>query len=385
MDYDPAAANPEQLQAMKDLVKEAMDAGAVGISTGLIYTPGVYADEAEITELIKVTAEYGGIYTSHIRGENDTLFEAVREAIDAAKAAEVPLHISHLKVMGRHMWGRSTELLEMIDKANTDGIDVTFDQYPYLAGATGLDASLPPWAHVGGRQKLLERLQDPETKARILADINNPDGVDGWISVQKGVGFENTLVVGYPPDPSLAGKTVAQIAEIWGLSPWDACCELLIRRGGDRVGVCYFAMGDEDMERIMVHPLMMVGSDSSGVTIKDSSVRMSGHPRGFGTFVKVLGLYAREKGLFSVEEAVRKMTSAPALRVGLKDRGLIKPGYKADLVVFDPETVNSQGDYVNPAQYPVGVYQVWVNGVLTFDGKEHTGATAGKVLKPLLH
>ncbi|MCL2498434.1 MAG: amidohydrolase family protein, partial [Symbiobacteriaceae bacterium] len=310
--------------------------------------------------------------------------EALQEAIRTAAAAGVPVQISHLKIMGKHMWGRSQEMLAMLEQAVAEGVDVTFDQYPYTAGATGLDASLPPWASVGGRQKMIERLQDPEEKARMLADIENPEGVDGWISLQKGVGWENTLVTGYTPDPILEGKTVAEIAELWGMSGWDACCELLIRRGGDRVGVCYFSMGEEDIDRIMQHPLMMVGSDSSGVGVTGRLARGKTHPRTFGTFVKVLGEYARDRGLFSQEEAVRKMTSAPARRVCLHDRGYIRPGMKADLVLFDPEKVNSQGDYVNPSQYPVGVHKVWVNGVLTINEGEHTGALAGKVLKPLI-
>jgi N-acyl-D-amino-acid deacylase len=344
----------------------------------------MYADQDEITELVKETAAYGGIYSTHIRGENDTVFDALQEALDSAAAAGVPLQVSHLKICGRHMWGRSQEMLDILDKAVKDGIDVTFDQYPYLAGATGLDASLPPWVLVGGVKKMIERLKDPEERAKMLADIENPDGVDGWISLQKGVGWENTLVTGFPVDPSLEGKTVAEIAEIWGMSPWDACCELLIKRDGSRVSVCYFSMGDEDMERIMKHPLMMVGSDSSGVGVTGPLSRGKSHPRGFGSFVKVLGLYARDKRLFTQEEAVRKMTSAPALRVGLKDRGFIRPGMKADFVLFDPKTVNARGDYVNPSQFPIGIHKVWVNGVLTIDEEEHTGAKAGIMLKPLL-
>jgi len=380
MGFDSSPANEEQLAAMKQLVRQAMEDGAVGVSTGLIYTPGVYAEEAEIIELIKETTPYGGIYNTHIRGENDTVFTALNEAINIARQAKVPVQISHLKAMGRHMWGQSKEILQLLDDAVAEGIDVTFDQYPYTAAATGLDAALPPWSHVGGKKKLVERLQDPAEKARILADVINPEGIDGWFSIWKGVGWENIMVTGYSPDRDLEGKSVAEIGEIWGMDPWDACCELIIRRGGDRVSIVYFAMGDEDVERIMQHRLQMVGSDSSG-TNNEGPSRGKAHPRGYGSFVKVLGHYARDVGLFSQEEAVRKMSAAPALRIRLKDRGFIHPGKKADLVLFDPATVNSQGDYVNPSQFPVGICKVWVNGVLTVDGDKHTGAKAGKMIR----
>lgn len=381
MGYDSSEPNAEQLSEMKALTRQAMEEGAIGISSGLIYTPSIYAKEAEIIELAKETAPYGGVYATHIRGENDTVIEAIQEALNIAKTAHVPVQISHLKAMGRHMWGQSVQILAMIEQAVKEGIDVTFDQYPYTAAACGLDAALPPWASVGGKLKMVERLQDPAERAKMLADITNPDGKDGWYSIWKGVGWDNILVVGYSVDTSLEGKTVAEIGEIWQMDPWDACCELIIRKGGDRVSIVYFAIGEEDMERIMQHPLQMVGSDSSGVGITGPLARGKAHPRGFGSFVKVLGHFARDRKLFSQEEAVRKMTSAPALRVGMNDRGFLRPGYKADMVLFDPATVDAQGDYINPSQYPVGICKVWVNGVLTVDGDEHTGAKAGKMLR----
>ena len=381
MGFDSSPADENQLEAMKKLVVEAMEDGAIGVSTGLIYTPGVYAEEAEIIELVKASAPYGGIYCSHIRGENDTVIEAIEEALNIGKAANVPVQISHLKAMGSHMWGKSVDILARLEEAVRSGIDVTFDQYPFTAAATGLDAALPPWSHVGGKKKLVERLQDPETRARIHADVINPDGIDGWYSIWKGVGWDNIMIVTFAADTSLEGKSVAEIGGIWGMDPWDACCELLIRQGGDRVSIVYFSIGEEDMERIMCHPLMMVGSDSSGTSNTGPTARGKAHPRGYGSFVKVLGHFARDRQLFSQEEAVRKMTSAPALRMGMKDRGFIHPGKKADMVLFDPQTVDAIGDYVNPSQFPVGICKVWVNGVLTVDGDNHTGAKAGRVLR----
>ena len=381
MGFDDSAPSTEQLEQMKELTRQAMEDGAIGISTGLIYTPSIYANEEEITELAKETAKYGGVYATHIRGENDTVIEAIQEAINIGKNAGVPVQISHLKAMGRHMWGKSVDILAMLEKANAEGVSVTFDQYPYTAAACGLDTVLPPWASVGGKLKMIERLQDPIERAKMHADIVNPDGLDGWFSIWKGVDWDNIMIVGYSVDRSFEGKMISEIAEILKMDPWDTCCELLIRKGGDRVSIVYFSIGEEDMERIMQHPLHMVGSDSSGVGITGPLARGKAHPRGFGSFVKVLGHFSRDRGLFTQEEAVRKMSSAPALRVGLKDRGFIQPGKKADLVLFDPKTVDAQGDYVNPSQYPIGICKVWVNGVLTVDGPEHTGAKAGQMLR----
>ncbi|MCL2006782.1 MAG: D-aminoacylase [Treponema sp.] len=384
MGFKGDKASAEELAAMKQQVKKAMDDGAIGVSTGLIYVPGVYAEREEIIELIKETAPYKGIYSSHIRGENDTVFDALNEAIDVARAAGVPLHVSHLKIMGSHMWGRSKEMLKLIEDAVASGVDVTFDQYPYKAGATGLNAVLPPWASIGGKEKLIERLKDPAERAKIRADISNPDGIDGWYSLWKGVGWENIMVTGFPPDKSLEGKSVAEIGKIWGMDGFDACFELILKKDGDRADIVIFSMGDEDIENIMKHPLQMVASDSIGQRAPGDPSEGQTHPRGFGTFVKVLGEYARERKVISMEEAVRKMTSTPAKRVGIKDRGLLKEGMKADLVLFDAKTVNSNGDYTNPRMYPTGIHKVWVNGVLASKGKEHTGARPGKVLKPLL-
>ena len=381
MGFDSSKPSSEQLDAMKALTRQAMEDGAIGISTGLIYTPSIYAEEDEIIELAKETAPYGGVYSTHIRGENDTVIEAIQEALNIAKAANIPVQISHLKAMGRHMWGKSVDILHMLEKAVEEGIDVTFDQYPYTAAACGLDTVLPPWASVGGKQKMVERLQDSTERAKMLEDITSPQGKDGWFSIWKGVGWENIMIVGNSADTSVEGKTIAEIGELWSMDPWDACCEMIIRKGGDRVSIVYFSIGEEDMERIMKHPLHMVGSDSSGVGNTGLLARGKAHPRGFGSFVKVLGHFARDRGFFTQEEAVRKMTSAPALRVGMMDRGFIRPGYKADLVLFNPDTVDAQGDYVDPSQYPVGICKVWVNGVLTVDGENHTGANAGRVLR----
>ncbi len=379
MGFDDSKPTPEQMEAMKALVRESMEGGAIGISTGLVYTPSCYADTDEIVELTKVVAEYGGLYASHIRGENDTVLEAVAEAIEVGRRAGVPVQIAHLKAMGTHMWGKSVEILQMIDQARAEGIDVTFDQYPYTASATGLGAVLPPWAHVGGKAALVKRLQDPAAREKMKHEILT--GTDEWVSMYKGVGWENVLVTHFIPDASIEGKSVAEIAELRGTDGFTACFDLLLEAKGDRVSIVYFTIGDEDLERIMRHPAMMVGSDSGASAAEGILAQGKPHPRTFGTFVRVLGHYARDKKTITLEEAVRKMTSAPAARLGLHDRGLIKVGMKADLVVFDPDNVKDQATYANPLQYPVGIKTVVVNGRVTVQDGEHTGALAGTVLR----
>lgn len=378
MGYAEGPANDEQLDAMRALVREAMEAGCFGISTGLIYTPSVYAETQELIELTKEAAAYGGGYYSHIRGENDTVLAAAAEAIEIGQQANTYVQIAHLKTMGEHMWGTSVQLLEMIEQARQDGVDVTFDQYPFNASACGLSAALPPWAHVGGIEAMRERLRNAETRERIKQDILN--GVDGWTSIHKGVGWERIIVTGCYYDHTVDGKSIAEIAELWGMDGFEALFKLL-EAADRRIDIIYFTIGDEDLERIMQSPYMMVGSDSSAVSIERALERGKPHPRGFGSFVRVLGHYVREKQVLTLEEAIRKMTSAPAKRLGLSDRGLLWPGLKGDIVVFDPDRVADQGTYTDPAQYAAGIKAVLVNGRLTVYEGEHLGVQAGCVLR----
>lgn len=378
MGYTEGPANAEQLEAMRALVREGMEAGCFGISTGLIYTPSVYAETDELVELTKVAAAYGGGYYSHIRGENDSVLAAAAEAIEIGRQANTYVQIAHLKAMGEHMWGASVQLLEMIEQARQAGIDVTFDQYPFNASACGLSAVLPPWAHVGGIEAMRERLRNPETRERIKHDILQ--GVDGWISIHKGVGWERIIVTGCYYDHSVDGKSLAEIGELWGMDGFDACCKLL-EAADRRIDIVYFTIGDEDLERIMQNPHMMVGSDSSAVSVERALERGKPHPRGFGTFARILGHYVREKQVLTLADAIRKMTSAPAKRLGLTDRGLLWPGLKGDIVIFDPDAVADRGTYSDPAQYASGIKAVFVNGCLTVYEGEHLGVTAGSVLR----
>lgn len=378
MGYRPEKPTSAEMEEMKSLLREAMESGCFGMSTGLIYTPSSYADTAELIELTKVVAEYDGLYYSHIRGENDYVLDAVNEAIEIGRQAQVPVQISHLKAMGSHMWGKSSEILALIDCARNEGVEVTFDQYPFKASACGLSAVLPPWAHVGGASKMRERLADPEQRQKMKADILN--GVDNWISIHKGVGFDNILITHNFEDESLIGKTVAEIAKERNTDEFETCFDLLQNIEG-RVSIVYFTICDEDLERIMQHPAMMVGSDSSARPLDGPLTAGIPHPRTYGSFVRVLGEFVRDKKILSLPEAIRKMTSASAFKLGIYDRGLLVPGMKADLVLFNAETVSNNATFTDPKQFPVGIEKVFVNGVLSVDNGKHTGASAGEVIR----
>jgi N-acyl-D-aspartate/D-glutamate deacylase len=373
-DREPADA---ELEGMSTMVRQGMEAGCLGLSTGLIYTPGCYAKTGELIHLAKVAAEYDGLYFTHIRGENDTLLDAIAEAIRVGREAAIPVQIAHLKAMGTHMWGKSVDVLRMIDDARAEGLDVTFDQYPFAASATGLAATLPPWAQAGGRDKFLNRLIDSKERSRLRRDMEQ--GVDGWFSLLKGVGWDKILITGCR-DATLIGKSVAQVAQERGKDGFETCFDILAASMG-MVGIVFFNIGDEDLERILRHPAGMVGSDSSSSAVDGPLAAGKPHPRSYGTFARVLGHYARDKGVLPLQEAVRKMTSAPAQRLRLWERGLIRPGMKADLVVFDPETVGDKATYLDPFQYAEGIKLVVVNGRITVQDGRHTGEKAGRVLR----
>ncbi len=377
MGFNDGTPSQAELKQMQDLVKQSMEQGAFGLSSGLIYVPGVYASTEELIALAKVTAEYNGSYNTHIRGENDTLLDAIVEALEIGRKAGISVQISHFKAMGRHMWGKSADAIRLLEKARLDGVDVTADQYPYNASATGLGAYMPPWAHVGGTEGLMARLNDAEVRAKIKHDILN--GLPDWISLHKGVGWENTFIT-FCRKHEYEGKTVSEIAKERGADDFETAFDILAECKG-QVQVVYFTIGDEDIERIMKHPLTMVGSDSSALAIEGPLANGRPHPRSFGTFVKVLGHYVREKKTISLEDAVRKMTSAPARRMRFYDRGILLPGMKADVVVFDPNTVGENGTYIEPFAYPSGIEHVIVNGKQTIKHGEHLGTKAGRVLR----
>lgn len=371
----------EELDHMRAYTKEAMISGAYGLSTGLIYPPGIYAKTDEIVELAKVAATYGGIYDSHIRGEGKTLMAALKEAIEIGEKGGLPVQISHHKIASSTLWGSSVETLKMFEVARERGLDVTVDQYPYKAGSTSLMTLLPPWAHDGGLEKTLERLRDPELRARMKKDIDA--GIEGWENFAKELGWDNVYVTSVVSDENkpIEGMNMSEIKEHRKADDeFHALFEVLLEEEG-AAGMVIFYGDEEDVKRIMRHPLHMVGTDAGCCTVEGPFCRGKPHPRHYGTYPKILGKYVREEKVLSWEEAVRKMTSFPAQRFGILDRGLLRPGMCADVTIFNPETVVDMATYKDPHNFPVGIPYVIVNGKLAIDNGKYTGILAGKTLR----
>ena len=368
MGYENREPTRSELEAMKGLVAEAMEDGAGGMSTGLIYPPSTFAKTDELVELARVLKEHDGVYFSHIRGEGETLLEAVEEAVEIGERAGVPVQIAHFKASGKAYWGKTKDSLRLVEEGRRKGVDVTFDQYPYIASSTGLSALMPHWAQEGGADRLLERLRDPEIRRKIR---EGPATVTrDWASV---------MIASAKNHPQYEGKTVAEVSELEGKEEMDAVFDLLIAEDA-QVAIVSFGMSEEDVRRVMRSPFGMVGSDGRAVAPRGVLGRGKPHPRYYGTFPRVIGRYVRE-GVISLQEAVRKMTSAPAQRLGMRDRGLLREGYKADIAVFDPANVKDEATFVDPHRFASGIPYVFVNGTLVVDNGEHTGALPGKALR----
>ena len=354
----------EERVQMKVLLERAMDEGAFGMSTGLGYVPGAYSDTEEVVALARVVARRGGIYTSHLRDEGIKGMDAVREAIRIAREADIPVEISHLKLWGKDVWGRTEALLGEIEHARSAGSDVTADQYPYTAGYTGLGSLAPRWAFSEG--KLKQRLEDPEESARIREYAAQKLGSIG--------GAERVLLAICKEHPEFEGKTLAETAEAMGKTALDAAMTLLPEDG---ISAIYFAMQEEDVRELMCHPAVMIGTDGH---LRKFGVGVA-HPRNYGTFPRVLGRYSRDQGLFDQVEAVRKMTSMPADKLGLKDRGRIERGKIADMTIFDPERVIDRATFEDGHRYPEGIETVLVGGQIAVHGGETTEGGYGQVLR----
>jgi len=378
MGFDNRAPTETELEEMKKQVAKTMIEGAFGMSTGLIYPPSCYAKTDELIELSKIVANYGGIYASHIRGEGDTLFISVKEAITIGEKARMSVEISHHKAGGRANWGKVKETLRMIDEARSKGIDVTCDVYPYTAGSFGLASMLPHWAHEGGSEKLFERLKHPKIREKLRKDME--EGTPEWGSPLKAAEWDATIIARSKKHPEFEGKSVKEIARSKELDPFEFVFDLLIEESA-AVSVVRFAMREKDVKLVMQHPFSMIGTDSSAASPYGVLGQGKPHPRGYGTFPRVLGKYVREKKILTLENAVRKMTSLPARKLGLKDRGLVKEGMHADITIFNPETILDRATYIEPHQYPEGIEYVLVNGEVTIERNAHTELLAGKVLR----
>jgi len=369
-----------EMEKMKELVEQALHEGAIGLASGLIYPPNSFATTVELIELAKVAARYGGIYTSHIRGEGDHWKQSIDEAIEISEKARLPVHILHFKMDGQANWGKMAQQIREVQAARDRGVDITADQYPYIASMTGLEMCIPPKYLEGASQQVVERLKDPKVRSEIRQAIAN--GLPGWQANQvKSVGgWHGVLVASLqkPENKQYEGKRMDEVAEEMRKDPLDALCDLLISEGGSAEAV-YFSMSEADVELAMKQPWVGVGSD--GVAVSPAMTFMGKpHPRFYGTFPRVLGVYVREKEVLTLSDAIRKMTSFPAQITGLTDRGLLRPGMAADITIFDPKTVSDKATFQNPLQYPVGILYVVVNGVVVIDQGQHTGTKPGRVL-----
>ena len=371
---------PDQLAAMQKLVKQSMEEGALGLTDALIYAPNTYAKTPELKALAEVSGKCGGIYIAHIRSEGDRFLEAIDETIDIARSSGAPAEIFHFKQAGRENWGKLDPAIVKINDARAHGTRITADMYNYTAGATGLDAAMPTWVQDGGLEKWIERLKDPATRAKVIGEMKNPHPAD-WENLFAGAGPEGMLLLTFknPKLKPLTGKTLAQIAKERGVSPEDAAIDLVIE-DGSRVGVAYFLMNEDNVRREVGLPWMSFGSDEAGPAPEGVFLLEKDHPRAYGNVARLLGHYVRENHDATLPDAIRRLTGFPAANLSIPDRGLLKKGYKADIVVFDPDTIIDHATYDNPAQLATGVEDVIVNGGFAFKDGMATGAHTGVIV-----
>nr|MBA3812479.1 D-aminoacylase [Caulobacteraceae bacterium] len=367
---------PEQLAKMRALVRRAMEEGALGVTTALIYSPNGYARTPELIELAKESALCGGLYSVHMRSEGDRLTEAVGETIAIAKASGGPAEIYHLKQAGRENWGKLDQVIAAVDAARASGVRITADMYVYDAGATGLDAAMPPWVQDGGLEAWIARLKDPAARAKVLADMRDPH--PAWENLAAKAGAKGTLLLAFknPALKPLTGKTLDEVARMRGKSPEDTAIDLVIE-DGSRVGVAYFLMSEDNIRREVALPWVSFDSDEAAPSIEGVFLKSSNHPRAFGNFAKVLAKYVRDEKVITLQEAIRKLSALPADTLSIPDRGRLKAGDFADIVVFDPAKIQDHATYARPQQYATGVADVVVNGRLALENGEPTAARPG--------
>jgi N-acyl-D-amino-acid deacylase len=379
--YEDRAPTDEEMESMKNMVRQAMEDGALGVGSSLIYAPAFYSSTEELIELCKVASEYDGMYISHMRSEGNRLLESMDELIRIADEANIRAEIYHLKMSGKENWSKYDDVVKKIDSARSAGLHITTDMYTYVAGATGLDASMPPWVQEGGYEKWSERLQDPAIRKKVLEAMRT--SANDWENLMYAAGTsDNLLLVGFENDSlrHYTGKTLTEVAKIHGKSPEETAMDLVIA-DGSRVGTVYFLMTEDNVKKQVALPYMSFGSDAGSMAPEGDFLNYSTHPRAYGNFARVLGKYARDEKVISIEEAVRKLSSLPASNLKIKKRGSLTEGYFADLAIFNPETIQDHATFAEPHQLSTGMVHVFVNGEQVLKDGEHTGATPGQVVR----
>jgi N-acyl-D-amino-acid deacylase len=378
--FDDRAPTPGELEEMQALVREAMEEGALGVGSSLIYAPAFYASTDELIAMAKAAAEYDGLYISHMRSEGNQLLEAVDELLTIAREAEIRAEIYHLKAAGRDNWTKLGKVFEKVEAARAEGLAITADIYPYTAGATGLDAAMPPWVQAGGLDAWVGRLQEPETRAKVIEAMQTPS--DEWENLYLASGADKMILVGFknPDLKPLTGQTLADVAEARGTTPEETAIDLVIE-DNSRVGTVYFLMSEDNVREKIRRDWVSVGSDADARAPEGAFLESNPHPRAYGTFARFLGKYVRDEGLISLAEGIRRLTSLPAGNLRIEDRGSLQDGLYADVVVFDPGSIQDHATFEKPHVYSTGVVHVFVNGEQVLKDGEHTGATPGRVVR----
>jgi N-acyl-D-amino-acid deacylase len=376
-----SAARPPtgaELGAMEKMLAQSLEQGSLGLSSGLFYTPSSYAGPLELAVLGQVVVERGGLYATHIRNEGRRLRNSIEEALDVARASGVPVQISHLKLASRDLWGQADQVLDQLEAARAEGLDLGWDQYPYTAAATTMDSMVPPQFHDGGKEALLRRLGNPKDRAEIAQAIMT-DTESDWENL-TGSGWDNLLLSHHSTQPDLAGRTIADIAAARELDPMETVLDLILETEAQAM-IVDFCMDERDVATILRHPMTSIVTDAEAVAAEGPLSAGAPHPRGYGTYPRVLARYVREQALLTWEEAIHKMTGLPAARLGLRDRGNVREGAYADLVVFDPDTIADRATYAEPHQYPQGIHHVLVNGRFVVQDGVQTAELPGMTLR----
>ena len=378
--YEDRAPTDEEMENMRVLVKEGMEEGAMGIGSSLIYAPAFYSSTKELIELCKVASDYGGMYISHMRSESNRLLQALDELILIADEANIPAEVYHLKAGGKQNHYKMDLAIAKMDSARAAGLYITADMYTYTAGATGLNASMPPWVQEGGYDKWAERLKDPEIRTRVKAEMQ--EDTDDWENLGLLAGYDKVLLSGFRNSDlrQYIGMTLSQVAEMRGTPPEETAMDLVLE-DGSRVGVVYFLMSEENVRKQIRVPYVSFDSDAGSIAPEGDFLKYNPHPRAYGNFARLLGKYVRDEKVIPLNEAVYRLSGLPASNLKIRDRGLLKEGYYADVVVFDPDTIQDHATFEEPHQYSTGVYHVFVNGEQVLKDGEHTGATPGRVVR----